>query len=72
MEHIRKADGVLLQQEGLILILKKLTTLITYLIKNMSDSLVNYRKLGNKQYTAPVDASLDDQSLTGTLSELAD
>ena len=72
MEHIRKADGVLLQQEGLLLILKKLTTLITYLIKNMSDSLVNYRKLRNKQYTAPVDASLDDQSLTGTLSELAD
>jgi len=38
----------------------------------MSDSLVNYRKVGQKkQYTALIDASLDDQCLICTLTELA-
>ena len=51
--------------------IKLLTSLIYYLIRDMSDSLVNYRKVGQKkQYTALVDASLGDQRLIETLSEL--
>ena len=47
-------------------------SLIVYLIRSVSISSVSYRKIGQKkQYTALVDASLDDQCLICTLSELA-
>lgn len=52
--------------------IKLLTPLIYYLIRDMSDSSVSYRKVGQKkQFTALIDTSLDDQSLISTLSDLA-
>jgi len=46
-------------------------SLIVYLIRSVSISSVSYRILGKKkQYTALVDASLGDQRLIETLSEL--
>ena len=52
--------------------IKLLTPLIYYLIRDMSDSSVSYRKVGQKKrFTALIDTSLDDQSLISTLSDLA-
>jgi len=46
-------------------------SLIVYLIRSVSISSLSYRIVGQKkQYTALVDASLGDQRLIETLSEL--
>lgn len=52
--------------------IKPITFLIRYIIRNMSVSLDYYHKAGqNKQFSALVDASLDETSLVEELSRLA-
>lgn len=52
--------------------IKLLTPLIEYLIRDMSVSSVSYRKVGqNKRFSALIDASLEEQNIISTLSDLA-